>query len=114
MNAHDQSRLEDMIGYASDAIELLGSLDAAALEADKRSQYAVVRAVEVIGEAASHITAETRAVLPDLPWNQVIGMRNILIHRYHDFDLATVVKTVREHLPALIIEIGRILRNDKA
>lgn len=114
MNTRDRTRLEDMAQYASDAVELLGSLDAAALEDDIRSQYAVVRAIEIIGEAASHVTSETRSTSPGVPWRQVIGMRNTLIHAYQDLDLATVVKTVREYLPPLITEIGHILGNDKA
>ena len=100
MNPRDQSLLEDMVRYAADGIALLGSLDAAALEIDKRSQYAVVRAVEVIGEAASRVSAETRSALPAVPWKQVTGMRNILIHVYNELDLETVVKTGVGRVPA--------------
>lgn len=114
MNVRDRTRLEDMARFASDAVELLGSLDAAALEHDIRSQYAVVRAIEIIGEAASHVTSETRSAYPGVPWKQIIGMRNTLIHAYHDLDLSTVVKTVREYLPPLIIEIECILGDHKA
>ena len=112
MNARDQSLLEDMVRYATDAIDLLGSRDAAALETDMRSQYAVILAVEVIGEAASRVSAETRAALPAVPWKQVIGMRSILIHRYYELDLGTVVQTVQEHLAQLIAAIRQFLGDD--
>lgn len=109
MNKRDRSLLEDMASFAADAVDLLGDRDAAALLTDKRTQYAVIRAVEVVGEAASKVSPETRAMLADLPWRQATGMRNILIHAYHDLDLSAVVKAVREHLPALVTRLGEIL-----
>lgn len=111
MNARDRSLMEDMRAFAADAVEL-GDLDAAGLRADKRSQYAVIRAVEVLGEAASKVDAETRARLSELPWRAAIGMRNILIHGYHQLDLALVVKTVREDLPPLVARLEAILGDD--
>jgi uncharacterized protein with HEPN domain len=112
MNKRDESLLQDMSAYAVDAIELLGDLDANSLLGDKRTQYAVVRAVEVVGEAASKVSPETRATLTDVPWRQVVGMRNILIHGYTDLDLALVVKVVRAHLPNLIALIAEIIGAD--
>ena len=105
MTKRDRSLLEDMLSYALDAIDLLGSLDANGLLADKRTQYAVVRAVEVIGEAASKVSAEMRGKLPALPWKAVVGMRNALIHAYPDLDLGTVVLVVRRDLPQLVADI---------
>jgi len=112
MNDRDRSLLEDMKAFASDAVELLGDRTAAALLEDKRTQYAVIRAVEVLGEAASKVTAATRAALPDLPWREAIGTRNVLIHGYHQLDLGLVVRTVREHLPPLVARLGDILGDD--
>jgi len=112
MNKRDRSLLEDMASYASDAVEMLGDRDADALIADRRTQYAVVRAVEVVGEAAARVSQETRSALPQLPWREAIGMRNVLIHAYKDLDLATVVKAVREHLPPLIRLLSEVLGHD--
>ena len=114
MNKRDRSLLEDMATYAADAIELLGDLDSAALQSDKRARYAVIYAIEVIGEAAAKVSAETRATLQTLPWREAIGMRNILIHAYNELDLTTVVKVVREHLPPLIADLRDALREDSA
>ena len=111
MNKRDWSRLEDMSSYAADAIELLGDLDLDALRLDKRSQYAVVRALEVVGEAASTVSAETRAILPDIPWPRVVGIRNILIHGYTGLSLDVVVQVVRENLPPLVAQIAEILKD---
>lgn len=102
MNDRDQSLLEDMLVYATDAVELLGDADASALAVDKRTRYAVIRAVEVVGEAASKVSAEGRGALPALPWRQAIGMRNVLIQGYNSLDLGLIVKTVRDHFPPLV------------
>ncbi|MBL8773791.1 MAG: DUF86 domain-containing protein [Phenylobacterium sp.] len=112
MTERDRSLLEDMRAFARDAVEFLGERDAADLLADKRTQYAVIRAVELVGEAASKVSADTRTSAPDLPWREAIGTRNILIHAYHELDLRLVVATVREHLPPLILRLNALLGDE--
>jgi uncharacterized protein with HEPN domain len=112
MISRDLSLLEDMAAYAEDAVELLGEQDALALELDKRTRYAVIRALEVLGEAASKVSAETRSELQDLPWRQATGLRNVLIHDYSALDLSIVVKVVREELPPLIARIRKVLGDE--
>ncbi|HZZ89989.1 MAG TPA: HepT-like ribonuclease domain-containing protein [Caulobacteraceae bacterium] len=102
MTDRDPSYLEDMISYASDAIELLAGADAVALSSDKMRRYAVIRAAEIVGEAASNVSAPRRATLTGVPWRAVIGMRNVLIHGYTGLDLNILVDTVRNHFPVLI------------
>ena len=114
MSDRDQSYLEDMLSYAQDAITLLGDADAAALAADKRTQYAVIRAVEVVGEAASKVSAVGRAKIPAVPWRQVVGMRNLLIHGYRGLDLGVMVETVRDHFPPLIEQLKTALGDSSA
>jgi uncharacterized protein with HEPN domain len=63
--------------------------------------FAIVRAIEVIGEAASKVTDETKATSPGIPWVSIIGMRNGLIHGYFDIDSDVMWKTVTEEIPAL-------------
>ncbi len=63
--------------------------------------FAIVRAIEVIGEAASKVTDETKATSPGIPWISIIGMRNRLIHGYFDIDSDVVWKTVTEEIPEL-------------
>ena len=65
-------------------------------------QFALVRAIEIIGEAASKISAETRSVTPAIPWPQIVAMRNRLIHAYFDIDRDILWRTVREELPKLL------------
>jgi uncharacterized protein with HEPN domain len=109
IDANDRSRLVDMLPYAKDAIELLGDVDAAALAADKMRRYAVTRAMEIVGEAASQVSQAGRAAYPSLPWGGAIGTRNRLIHVYCGLDLDVMIATVREDFPPLIEELERLL-----
>jgi uncharacterized protein with HEPN domain len=71
------------------------------LDTDQMLLFAIVRAIEVIGEAASKVTDETKATSPGIPWISIIGMRNRLIHGYFDIDSDVVWKTVTEEIPEL-------------
>mgnify|MGYP001595830677 FL=1 len=73
--------------------------------------FAVVRAVEVLGEAASKVTAETRERHADLPWRAASSMRNRLIHGYFDIDREIVWVTVTAELPALVKKLSLILNS---
>lgn len=70
--------------------------------ADRQCQDAVVRRLEVLGEAARRVSEAARASLPRLPWRQVVGMRNRMVHEYDRVDLAVVWETVARDLPPLI------------
>ena len=61
--------------------------------------FAVVRALEVIGEAAGRVSEETRSSTPDIPWRAMIGMRNRLSHGYFDIDTEVVWQTVTSEFP---------------
>ena len=62
---------------------------------------AVIRNLEVIGEASKSIPANIRRLYPDIPWAQMSGMRNILIHEYFRADIKTVWQTIKKYLPKL-------------
>ncbi|MCC6896305.1 MAG: DUF86 domain-containing protein [Anaerolineae bacterium] len=64
--------------------------------------FAVVRALEIIGEAANKVTTETRALLPELPWHEIIGMRNRIIHAYDRVNYDVVWDTAVMSVPYLI------------
>ncbi|HLG30832.1 MAG TPA: HepT-like ribonuclease domain-containing protein, partial [Candidatus Brocadiales bacterium] len=73
-------------------------------------QDAVIRRIEIVGEAARRISEETQNGFPGLPWNEIIGMRNVMIHEYDDVDLAIVWETVKNDLPPLIESLEDILK----
>ena len=73
----------------------------------------IIKAIELIGEAASRVTKESRDLHPEIPWNVIITMRNRLIHAYFDIDLDRVWDTVTDDLPPLITSLERIVKAGK-
>jgi uncharacterized protein with HEPN domain len=76
---------------------------------DAKTQDAVLRRFLVAGEAAARLTQETRDLLPAIPFHQVIGMRNRVVHDYGQVDLEIVWETVEYHIPPVIAELKRFL-----
>jgi uncharacterized protein with HEPN domain len=71
------------------------------LESDLMLQFALVRAVEIVGEAAARVSEQTRVDCPDIPWAPIIGMRNRLVHAYFDINPGILWAAVTEEIPAL-------------
>ena len=101
--------LEDMLDYAKRSVRFHAGMDAAALDADEMRLFALIRVLEVIGEAASKVPKEEQAALPQIPWRRIIDFRNLLIHGYGRVRTEALVDVTRVHVPALIAEIQRIL-----
>lgn len=76
---------------------------------DSKTQDAVVRNLEVIGEAVKRIPADVRAAYPDIEWHPAAAMRDFLIHEYPDVDAETVWSTIADDLPPFEQEIARCL-----
>jgi uncharacterized protein with HEPN domain len=72
------------------------------LETDRMLAFALVRAIEIVGEAASKVSAPTRETAPEIPWPLIVSMRNRLIHAYFDVDHDVVWKCATEELPELL------------
>jgi len=75
--------------------------------------FAVVRAIEVVGEAAAKVSEETRATAPDIPWSAIVSMRNRLIHGYFDIDADIVWKTATCELPPLPRRLRTLLHTER-
>lgn len=72
-------------------------------------QDAVVRQLEIMGEAASHVSQEARQLGPEIPWGQIVGMRNRLVHAYFQVDLAIIWEIVQVDLPSLKLRVEDML-----
>ncbi len=105
----DRLRLEHMLKCSRDARAIVGSDDAAMLAADMVRTRAVVNCFTEIGEAAARLTPAGRARVGTVPWRQIVGMRNIVVHVYWGIDLAELVKTTRDDLPVLIAALEAAL-----
>jgi uncharacterized protein with HEPN domain len=110
-------RVEDYLGHIAEAIERARSYvqplpDLHAFEQNPLVQDAVVRNIEIIGEAVNHINRvapEFIAQHPELPWDDMRDMRNVVIHAYFAVDLEVVWRTVQEDLPKLKQQIDQLL-----
>jgi len=105
----DAVRLRHMLDAAKAAEEFARGHSRQDLDNDLMLVFAVVRAVEVIGEAASKVTKEGRANVPDIPWAAIVGMRHRVVHAYYDIDLDRVWDTLTADLPPLIVALERAL-----
>lgn len=94
--------LRDMLENAQRAIQFTKGMSYEAFAKDDKTVYAVIRAVEIIGEAAANIPEEVRSKHPNVPWREVKGMRNKLVHQYFGINMEVVWQTIHEDLPMLI------------
>ena len=101
----DEALLLDILIAARRAVRFLESMTWEAFEQSELHQNAVMRPLEIIGEAARRVSQDTREAHPDIPWDQMVGMRNRLIHEYFRVNLTTVWETVQDDLPPLIAQI---------
>ncbi len=110
MTRHDDTtRLRHMLDHAAEATDMARGKDRLDLETDRQFCLAMTRLVEIIGEAATHVSAEGRNQWPDIPWSGVIGLRNRLIHGYDAVDLDILWTIIQDDLPPLISELRRVL-----
>lgn len=109
MQPEDRTRIRHMIDAAATVAQFIAGRRREDLDDDRLLLFAVVRAIEVPGEAASKVSAATRAAAPEIPWSNIVSMRNRLIHGYFDIDPALVWKTATVEIPALWQRLRAVL-----
>jgi uncharacterized protein with HEPN domain len=109
MTEADKNRVRHMLDAAREAGEFARGLTIQDLRADRKLSLAIVRCLEIIGEAASRVSDQTRKDFPEVPWQDIVGMRNRLIHAYFDIDHDIIGHTVHNDLPLLIPMLEAIL-----
>ena len=106
MSRHSELvRLRHMLDHAREAVALVAGKTRADLSGNRLLQLGLVRLVEIIGEAAARVSKDWRAKCPMIPWDDVVAMRNKLIHGYDMVDLNILWDTVTDDLPRLIQEL---------
>lgn len=105
----DRGRLQDMLESAEEAVEVVRGKTRADTDGDRVLNLALARLLEIIGEAAARLSPEFRLRHPEVPWADIIGLRNRLIHNYRDVDFNILWQIIDVDLPVLINDLKRIL-----
>ncbi len=118
MKSRHSRRVPEYLQHILDAIDrattYVAGMDLGAFERDTRTQDAVIRSIEIVGEAANKTRLadpEFAARFPDVPWDVIYGMRNRIVHDYFEVDLEIVWQTVQQDLPALRRQIAELLEH---
>ena len=105
----DEVRMRHMLDAAKEAVSFMTDRTRSDLDTDSMLALATVRLLEIIGEAANAVTEETRQKNPQIPWRQITGTRNRLIHGYYHVDMEIVWQIVKQDLLPLIANLEKIL-----
>lgn len=110
MSQHEDSiRLRHMLDHSREAVELATPLTRDDLDKNRLLQLSLTRLVEIVGEAASKVSADGRKEIPDIPWPDIVNTRHRLIHAYDFVDYDILWQTVKEDLPELIRQLENAL-----
>ena len=112
MSPHDRVWLQHLADALDSAIRFAKGRERTDVDSDEMLLFALVRAIEIAGEAASRISAETRAELLDVPWASLVGIRNRLVHAYFDIDRDILWTTVTEAAPPLAQRLKTVLTKE--
>ncbi|MBI4403549.1 MAG: DUF86 domain-containing protein [Deltaproteobacteria bacterium] len=105
---HDQVYIEHMAKAAELTIAFVQGITKEQFEKDLMRQSAVMKQLEIIGEAAGNLSEKFRSDHPAIPWKKIIGMRNILIHAYHRANMDTIWRTTQKSIPSLLSNLKKI------
>jgi len=103
--------IKDILQNMRDAEQFIQGMTYEQFVADKKTTNAVLRSIEVIGEAAKRVPDDVRAQYPQIPWKEMAGMRDKVIHLYFSVDNETVWLVVKERIPSLQPLIEQIVRD---
>jgi uncharacterized protein with HEPN domain len=98
----DAARLWDMLVYAREIEERASGISAVAFAADVDRRLATERRLEIIGEAARHVSRAFQEAHPEVPWRSIIGLRNVLAHEYGEVREGRLLQIVRHNIPDLV------------
>jgi len=107
--ADDVVRLRHMLDAARKAVELTENSERVDLDKDEKLALALLRLLEVLGEAAKNVSDRCRQKYSQIPWRQIAGTRDRLIHGYFDVDLDVVWKIISSDLPPLVQQLEKAI-----
>jgi len=105
----DRIRFQHMVDHATEALNMIKGRTREDLDNDRQLNLSLVRLLEIVGEAASRTSESTRSSHSELPWIQIIGLRNRLIHGYDEVDFDILWTILQDDLPLLVIQLKQSL-----
>jgi uncharacterized protein with HEPN domain len=103
----------DIIQSIADVADFTSGMDFESFSRDRKTVNAVIRSLEILGEAAKNIPQEFKEKYPAMPWKRMAGMRDKLIHEYHGVDLEIVWQVIKSELPPLAEKLNAIFNKLK-
>jgi len=104
--------VEDILECIRKVEKYTGDMDFTFFEKDDKTIDAVIKNLETIGEAAGHIPDDIKARHKDIPWGEIVGLRNRIVHGYFNIDLKIIWGVIKQELPALKIQLKHILKEE--
>ena len=110
MNRDYKLFVKDILDAIDKIEEFIGNMEYGEFIQDDKTSTAVVKKIEIIGEAIKNIPRDVRAKYNSIPWKDIVGMRNKITHNYFKIDYEIVWNVVKEKLPALKIQVEQVLK----
>jgi uncharacterized protein with HEPN domain len=110
--SRDSALLLDMVIAARKIQQFSQGLTREGFQSDDTHQFAIMHAIQIIGEAARCVSPEYKQQHPEVPWRRIVGMRHHLVHEYFDIDVEEVWKVVETDIPALLPVIESLVPPD--
>lgn len=107
----DLTRLKHIRDSAQEALIFVNNRPREDLDRDRMLSLALVRLIEIMGEAANNVSKPCQDKYCKIPWRQIIGMRNRIIHAYFDIDLDIVWQVITQDLGSLLIEVEKAIKD---
>ena len=107
--SRDDTHLVDILESAKIILDYVSGKTWERFHEDMQCQDAVIRRIEIIGEASRRVSEETRAMHSQIPWREMTSMRNLVIHEYDVVDIGQVWDTVQNRIQPLIKELSKIV-----
>ena len=104
--------VEDVLECIKKVEKYIGDMDFTLFEKDDKTVDAVIKNLETIGEAAGHILDDIKARHKDIPWKEIVGLRNRIVHGYFNIDLKIIWGVIKQELPTLKIQLEHILKEE--
>jgi uncharacterized protein with HEPN domain len=105
----ESARVQHLIDASREILNFVDGMNYDAYREDRKTQLAITRLIEIIGEASTHISEDTKISFPTIDWRVLKGIRNIIVHEYFGINYELIWIVTQQDIPALCVELEEIL-----